>query len=403
MVCLFLLFRGTGNLETMRTIKIYISVLIAVTLVSSCIERYDLASITSFQPKLVIDAQLTADDGVQEIVISKSSSIEKSALNPVSGCIVYVEDDKGNKFQFIETSEKGHYQGILEGNAIVIGNRYRLQVKTPDSKMFVSNYETLMPCPEVSNVYYNVETRGTTDPKVNQNGLQFYIDFKGDDNYGRFFRWQLVQTYEYHSTWPLDKWLDWDGYHDLPKPDYSNFICYKTENLGDIFVLSTDGFSQNSYNRYRLHFVPDQTQVLQHKYSLLIRQYSLSKSAYSYWENLRKNNQEEVNLFGRQPANVKGNIYNSTDSTEQALGYFGISAVRIKRIMVLPSNKLSFNHVYRCHALVFERILEDDRPFYFATDFDWEGNTYLGQAGPECIFCTMHGGTTVKPTYWDEK
>lgn len=388
----------------MKTIKYYISVLFILMVISSCIERYDLAKITSFEPKLVIDAQLATDDGVQEIVISKSSSIEKPALSQVTGCIVYVEDDKGNKFPFIESAEKGHYQGILEGNAIVVGNRYRLQVKTPDNKVFQSSYETLMPCPDVSSVYYEVETKPTTDPKVNQKGLQFFIDFKGDENYGRFFRWQLVQTYEYHSTWPLTRWLDWDGSHEMKKTDYSNFVCYKTENLDDIFVLSTDGFSQNAYTKYKLHYVPDQTQVLQHKYSLLVRQYSLSESAFTYWENLRKNNQEDVNLFGRQPANVIGNIYNSTDSTEQALGYFGISTVRTKRIMVLPSDKLSFNNVYRCRALKIEGpIPQDERPFYFAKDIDGNGVEYVGQAGAECIFCMMLGGTTVKPTFWDEK
>lgn len=388
----------------MKTINRYIQILLVGLLVSSCVERYYPDSEINFVSKLVIDGMVAADDGLQEIVISKSSPSADPKLIPVSGCTIIVEDFRGNRFYFQESNEKGHYLGYLEGGSVAIGNKYRLRVKTTEGKEYISRYEELMPCPEVSFVYYELQTKQTSDKDVNEKGLQFYIDFKGDNNYGRFYRWQLTQTYEYHSTWPLDRWLDVDGIHDLVKPDYSNYVCYKTDKLGDIFVLSTSGFTQNSYTKYKLHFVPDQTQVLQHKYSLLVRQHSLSEAAYNYWENLRKNNQENVDLFGKQPANVKGNIRNANDSTDVALGYFGVSTVRSKRIMVLPINGLSFNHVYRCRALVIDGpIPPDERPFYFAADEDAQGNRYVGRAGPECIFCTMHGGTTEKPTFWDNK
>jgi putative hemolysin len=201
----------------------------------------------------------------------------------------------------------------------------------------------------------------------------------------------------------LDKWLDTDGNHDLIKPDYSNFVCYKMDKLKSIFVLSTDGFSQNSYSKYKLHYVKDQTQQLEYKYSLLVNQYSLSENAYNYWENLRKNNQETVDLFGKQPANVKGNIHNINDTTDVALGYFGVSSVQSKRIMVLPIEGLLFDKAQPCKAYKIENPLPPDRPMYFVNDYDENWIPYTGIGAPECIFCTMAGGTTVKPPYWDEK
>lgn len=388
----------------MKIINRNIWILLAVLLVSSCIERYNPGAELNFKPKLVIAGTITPGEGEQEIVISESSSSETPEFIPVSGCRVSVEDDKGNSVSFSESRGTGHYYGTLDERYVVIGDRYRLHVKTPEGKEYVSSYEELLACPEVDAVYYELQTKQTTEPGVTEKGLQFFIDFKGSNNYGHFYRWQLTETFEYHSTWPLDKWLDWDGYHDLSKPDYSNFICYKTDKLKDIFVLSTDGFTQNSYSKYKLHFVKDQTQQLQHKYSLLVRQYSLTESAHNYWENLRKNNQETVDLFGKQPANVKGNIHNVNDSTDVALGYFGVSDVRSKRIMVLPFEGLSFDHVYHCRPLVIDGPLPpDERPLYFAAGEDALGVRYVGLAGPECIFCTMHGGTTEKPSYWDEK
>ena len=403
MESLFLRFHGTGNWGIMRTIKISTWIFALGILTTSCIERYFPESETNFIPKLVIAGSISADEGDQEVVISESSSSDMPVFSPVSGCTVFVEDEKGNRLPFYESAEAGHYRGKFEGSLVIVGSRYRLSVKTPSGKQMLSKYEKLMPCPVVDSVYYELQSKPTTDPEKRENGLQFYVDFKGNENYGNFFRWQLIETFEYHSTWPLDRWLDWDGVHDLTKPDYSNFICYKTDVLNDIFVLSTDGFSQNNFSKYKLHFVKDQIQKLQHKYSLLVRQYSLTKSAYNYWENIRKNNQESVDLFGRQPANVKGNIYNLNDTTDLALGYFSISTTRAKRIMISSVQGLKFDKVYRCKALVIDGpIPTDERPFYFAIDYDANGVRYVGRAGAECIFCTMLGGTTEKPPYWDK-
>jgi hypothetical protein len=378
---------------------------IALGIIStSCVERFFPDTETNFSPKLVINGFISADESGQEIVISESSTLEKPELVPVSGCIVSVEDQDGHSFPFTESAMRGHYRGSFEGSQVIIGSHYRLSVKTPTGKHMLSRYEELLPCPVVDSVSFQLASKATTDPKDTEKGLQFYIDFKGSPEYGNYFRWKLVETYEYHSTWPLDKWLDEEGRHDLPHPDYSHFVCYKTDTLADIFVLSTKGFTRNSYENYKLHFVNDRTQRLLHKYSLLVNQYSVTEGAYNYWLNLKKNNQETVNLFGRQPANVKGNIYNANDTTDIALGYFGVSAVRSKRIMIQDVQGLKFDKVYHCKALVIDGPLPmDDLPIYFALDYDGYGVPYTGLAIADCIFCEMLGGTTQKPIYWDTK
>src|SRR5665647_2039312 len=305
----------------MKTINRYVFVLLPVVLMSSCVERYFPATELNFQSQMVIDGTITPGRSEQEIVISKSSSTGDPKFTTVSGCKVSVEDGKGNSFPFYESKDIGHYLGKIDEGFLVSGERYRLHVRTFKGIEYVSSYEELLPCPEVGNVYFELETKQTQDPKITENGLQFFIDFNGSSNFGHFFRWQLTETYEYHSKWPLDQWLDKDGNHDLVEPDYSNFICYKTTELSNIFVLSTDGFNQNSYSKYKLHYVKDQNQRLEYKYSLLVNQYSLTEKAYNYWESLRKNNQETVDLFGKQPANVKGNIHNLNDTTDVCLLY----------------------------------------------------------------------------------
>jgi hypothetical protein len=388
----------------MKTINQNIFILLPFLLMWSCIERYFPSTELNFQSKLVIDGTIIPGKEDQEIVISNSSPTGDPKFLSVSGCKVSVEDSKGNSFPFYESKVTGHYLCKIDESFLILGETYRLHVRTFNGIEYISSYEELLSCPEVGNVYYELETKQTQDPKITENGLQFYIDFNGNSNFGHFYRWQLTETYEYHSKWPLDQWLDKDGNHDLSEPDYSNFICYKTALLSKIFVLSTVGFSQNNYSKYKLHYVKDQTQQLEYKYSLLVNQTSLTEKAYIYWENLRKNNQETVDMFGRQPANVKGNIHNINDTTDTALGYFGVSSLQSKRIMVYSIAGLSFDRALTCRAVVIDPgHLPAERPLYFVTDYDENWVPYLGIGAPACIFCTLEGGTTVKPTYWDQK
>lgn len=367
---------------------------------SSCIDRFYLTGVGNlFIPELVINGTISTDKMEQEIVISKTSSPEDPRFYPLSGCDVRVENDQGAYFLFTEASDAGHYQAIVDGSSLQVGTQYRLIVLTPEGKQYLSKFEKLLPCPEVDSVYSELEVKPTANREVNEDGLQFYVDLVANENQGHFFRWQLVETFEYHSTYPLEKWLDYEGYHDLIKPDYSNFTCYKTENVRDIFVLSTKGFTNNNYLRYKLHFVNDHTQRLLHKYSLLVKQISLTEGAYNYWNNLRKNNQESMDLFGRQPAKVKGNVYDADDSTHVALGYFSVFNVKSKRITLSTVKGLSFDQVPYCKAYP-QAIPPDERPVYFADEW-YEGEKVTGVTNADCIICTLLGGTTEKPSYWD--
>lgn len=367
----------------------------------ACVERFYPETELDFTARLVIEANLIPDEGEQEIIISLLSARDKSEFIPVSGCKVTVEDNHGHSFSFQETVQPGHYRGTVDGSAVIIGSKYRLSLITPENKKFLSRFEELLPCPPVDSLYYEFESKPTPVLNENEDGLQFFVDFKADPTYGHYFRWQIEETYEYHSSFPLDRWRDNRMvYHDLASPDYSNFVCYKTTNLDDIYLLSTEGFIRNNYKRFELHFVNNLTQRIQHQYSILVRQLSLTRDAYQYLDILRKNNQETANLFGRQPASLKGNIYNVSDSTDLALGYFSVSSLSRKRIIIRSFPIMSFDKVFVCKPIPIDSPLPPDGPLYFAWT-EWKGARTLGLINEECIFCPLLGGTIDKPEYWD--
>jgi len=387
----------------MPIIKYKIILILIIIFFSSCIERYYLEEQIAFTPKLVIDGVISDENEVQTIIISESTSAENPKFSPYSNCIVTVADDLGNIFNFSEKDgEPGIYHGIIDEQYFYEGSLFKLSIITPDGNQYESEFEEVLPCPPVDSVYYELERKPTYTPGVTEDGLQFYINLDASGDYGNFFRWVVDETYEYHSEWPIKAFIDSNNRWQQVPVDYSHYICYKTETLNNIFTLSTKGFTENSYNEYKLHFVNDHTQRLLYKYSILIHQYAISEQAYLYFENLKKNNQEEDNLFTKQPSIVKSNICNVNNPDEDVLGFFTVASATSTRIIIDSVKDLSFDKVEYCTATVIDAFLPPSpRPLYLVKTEDNEGNKAWGYANSECFDCTLKGGTTVKPDYWD--
>jgi hypothetical protein len=384
----------------MRITK-YILIAALLYTINSCIDRYYLDNNTDEAQKLVIEGTITDDCNEQVIKISYTSSTENPRFNGVSNCSVKIADNNNNFFEFEEdTSNQGYYVGTIPEEYLLTGKRFQLIVNTPNGNSYKSSVEEMLPCPPVDSIYYMVEHKQTDKSKEIIDGLQFYIDFNASSYFGKYYRWIVEETYEYHSTWPKKAYLDADGiYHNDPI-DYSTFKCYKTKINNELFLLSTDGLALNKYKKAKLHFVDDHTQRLLFNYSILVKQHSLSKQAYLYWNNIEKNNQETAGLFTKQPGVPKGNMYNENDSSEVVLGYFSVSSETTKRIIIKDVPELRFRDVGFCSPIIIQGPLPGG-PLYFVTAFLIDGTPVPGYTFPECVDCTLLGGIVDKPAFFE--
>jgi len=367
----------------------------------SCIDRYYLDNTINESRKLVVEGTITDDCNKQVIKVSYTSSTENPSFNGASNCMVRIAAANEEVFHFEEDANNpGRYVGTIPENNLLPGNKFQLIVNTPEGKTYKSSYEEMLPCPPVDSIYYFLEHRQTENKGEIIDGLQFYIDFNASDYFGKYYRWIVEETYEYHSTWPKKKYLDVDGLHDVPI-DYSLFVCYKTEVANELFMLSTEGLSSNRYKKAKLHFVDDHTQKLLFKYSLLVKQHSLSKQAFQYWSYIKNNNQETDGIYTKQPAMPRGNLKNESDTAEIVLGYFSVSSETTKRIIIEEVPELMFEDAGFCTPIMITPPLPiEPRPMYFVTGFNLDGTPYDAYTFPECIDCTLLGGTVDKPTFF---
>ncbi|MCK4992867.1 MAG: DUF4249 family protein, partial [Bacteroidales bacterium] len=159
----------------MRSIQsIYPSWIISlfVLFLSGCIEQYYPDKDELKPGTLFVLAHLTGKPGLQSIHISRSSAIVYPEYNPLSACLVSVENHKGESREFSEL-EPGHYRSNLDQDFLKTGSAYRLEVITPNGTMYESDFEPLLPVPEIESLYYVREDHATRDPNIIEEGVQF--------------------------------------------------------------------------------------------------------------------------------------------------------------------------------------------------------------------------------------
>jgi hypothetical protein len=390
---------------------------ILMILFVGCIERYYPEEDDLRTGTLVINAHLTNRAGEQVIEISRSAPLTYPSFDPVSGSLAEVIREDGEYMVFSE-SEPGYYKAVLDEPFLQTGSSYMLHVITPDGNEYESDFDILRPVPAIDSMYYEVETNSFASESDSISGIRFYCDFTYDDEDYEYIRWDLTETYEYHNSGDLE-YFHLDADHRInPVPDsFIYTICYISNELFQIHSMSLENLDFGHYIKKPFSFVPndEQEQKLHHKYSLFVRQYSLGEEAFYYWNELKKNSQEQGWLFDRQPALLKSNIRNVNDENEFVLGFFSMAGMVEKRAFAIKPEGLDLspwlNHCYPRElppgALwrVGGNYPYDPRPMYFtrprSTDMEDQPDFPMVRVNKSCVDCREYKNSThIPPDFW---
>jgi hypothetical protein len=370
-------------------------------MLNSCFRAFDPEIEGSDATKLVVSGLVTDNDGNQTVTISTVSSINKPEESPVTGCTVTIWDDKGHQFQLVDSAD-GNYHGRIDASYLTPGSSFKVEIITRGGDKIISDFDRLSPCPEVDSVYYTRKDLPTSEPDKFTKGIQFYVDLNGENTDSRFYRWEAVETYEYHSDYPIEWIYNGSRVIHIYPPDYSKDTCWATVRMRNIFTLSTENLAGNKYRQLPLHFVDNTTSRLLYGYSLLVKQYSMSETAYKFWNQLRVNSTNNGGLYERQPMASRGNLYNLTHPEKDVLGFFGVSSVKSKRIFIEKVDNLKIEYVSICvptpmSSWGFSDYTHLPKPLYLFGNA--EGYQMI-LMNTECVDCNSMGGKNVKPNFW---
>ena len=356
--------------------------LLGLLLINSCIEPYE-GSFGGFDDTLVVNAILTNENKKHEIQLARSYQFDEDGPTPEQNAVVTITDSNDSVIEFQEISP-GTYASLIEF-AAVTNNSYFLSVTTEEGKSYRSdNMELPKAKTQIDQLYAE---RITNDNGVD--GMGIFVDTFDPTKSSNYYRYEFLETYKIIAPlWsPRDIVLLYETVFDGPYfevilREQEERLCYGTDSSKTIDVINTSNLSEDRLSSYRVHFVPSDSYTLTYRYSILVRQYIQSPSAFEYYAVLKGLSQSSTDLFSEdQPGFLAGNIFAIDDAKENVAGFFEVATVDEKRIF------FNYEDFYEGEELPPYYI--SCEPYVVSSDDDL-AKQIKGQTG---VFYDTNGGT----------
>ena len=383
-------------------VKIHLLVMFAIpALLLSCVEKYFPELDDKYENVLVVDGIISNNPGPYFIKLSVASTVNTPEFLPLSGYNVSIIDDEGTTEVLSETSP-GIYSTSPGGIQGVAGKKYKTRIVSPDGKTYQSDFETLKNPVGIDSVYAIFEAHANPDGVFPFEGYQFYLNTKKAESDTNFYLWRLERSYEYRSDFLISH-----IYEGRLRPVYdvdSLQTCWRTDKIGQLFTFKTSGLSEPVVTKFPLNYVTTETRELMERYSLLVKQFTISEKAYAFWNEVREQNSTQGSLYTRQPYQIRGNVFNTETPGETVFGAFLVAGITEKRIFVNRPATIFRYGVCTLGDADYKNVgtiymsNPSEWPLYLTTNL----NGIRAFPNQDCIDCQLRGGTIVKPDFWIE-
>lgn len=232
-------------------------------------------------PRLVIDASIDWVKGTpgteQHVRLSTTTGYYETEIPVVSGATVFVTDDQGNVFDFTETPGTGDY--VCLDFAAVMNRSYTLTVIV-NGQTYTAT-ESLVPVVDIEEIVQDNEG-GFLQDEIE---VRFFFQDPPEENY-------YVARFDSEVQ---------------PYPEVESF--------SDEFFNGNRSFEFFAHEDLKAGDVVD------------IKLYGVSRRYQEYLAKILMMSGGNQGPFGTTPATVRGNLINTTDPKNFALGYFRLSEV----------------------------------------------------------------------------
>ncbi|WP_210490420.1 DUF4249 domain-containing protein [Rufibacter aurantiacus] len=367
--------------------------LLCLLFLAGCEEPYTPEVLESSNNLLVVSGFINSN-GPTTIQLSRTQNLsESSAPLKVTNATVAVEEENGEKFPLLETAAGTYSSSTLNLNP---ARKFRLYIKAA-GKEYASDYVVVQMTPAIDAVTWEAAS----------DGLQIKVSTHDAQNSTRYYRWEYEETWEYQAF--FHSVIEYVNKEFIDRtPDKMINLCYRFNNSTSIQISNTVKLSQDVVSNFLLVKVPANSDKLDRKYSILVKQYAQTKESYEYWEALKKNTESLGSLFDPLPTQLTGNIQCLTTPSEPVIGFISISSVTEQRIFVTNA-ELPGKWRSPSPYCTFDTVLVGKEAEYFSSgsnvpiDRIYSNNmSLIGYAGASkpCVDCRVLG-TTTKPAYWE--
>jgi len=366
---------------------------------TGCVEPYVPSLIVIDHDLLVIDGFLVGNDSTF-IRLSRTQVIaEDTASQPEPGAFLQIESENGNKYLLAEKN-KGLYAGPSFG--LDPAGQYRLRVITSNAHEYLSDFASMNSSPLLDSV--------TFEEDFQEEDIDFKVFAHDDENNSQYYLWAYDETWQYSAA--LSNYYYQDG-QMIGRVDASLFyFCWKTMPSNNIYLHSTTALSKDIVHDFRLYSLPQSDRKFYYGYSVLVKQYSVTKEAFDYWTLTKKNSEALGGLFDPMPSQALSNFRCISHPDEPVIGHFSASTVQKKRLFFNrselrgPSSPYGPSGYEECEGEVIKLadISDETMQGKLVGDRVYDPITQelvgYGVGPEECMDCRFKGGVLTKPDYW---
>jgi len=371
-----------------------------------CKKPYNPPVVSSDNHYLVVEGVINSGNDSTVINLSRTVKLsENVSTQAVSNFSVLVEDGQGGSYTLTPEGNGRYDIGPMHLDA---SKKYRLHLKDPAGKEYASDYVGVRQNPPIDSIGFF--------PK--DNNLQLYVNTHNSTNNTRYYRWDYAEAWRFHARYQSSYVVD--SVTRMVRLRHANedvYYCFAGDNSSNIILSSTEKLVQDVVAQAPVTIIPSTSEKLGIRYSILLKQYALTKDGYQFWENLRKNTEQLGSIFDAQPTQLTGNIHNINDVNEPVIGYISVTNIQSKRIFIDKSQlpeEWFVKYPYDCgpldtayfsapqtgHNDVQDIIINGNAiPVSSFGIFRIEGYTYTSA---ECADCTIRGRVK-QPLFWTEK
>lgn len=385
--------------STMKTTR-YLLYIIALVAIASCKKPYLPPVVDAPNSYLVVEGVINAGNDSTIIKLSHAVKISEGVQSkPEGGARITVESDGFSRP--LTEQVTGTY--FVNGLNLDQTRKYHLKIVTGSGQTYESDAVDVKITPAIDELGFSTDG----------GNLQILANAHDNSNNTRFYRYEYEQTWRFSSRYPSNYKVA-NGLVVPRPPDEQIYNCFAGERSSTIALASTSKLAQDVVKDAVVTNIASTSEKLSVRYSILVKQYALTKEAFEFWENLKKNTEQLGSVFDALPSQILGNIHNVSNPAEPVIGYISVSTVQTKRLYInkseLPESFVS-KFPYDCEEgkSLYSGLQGINEVAGNILNFIYvptgaivnDRGVILGfsRSSSECVDCTLRG-VTKAPGFW---
>lgn len=372
----------------MRRQEIFLLLIVSFALMLSCKDRYEPLVIVKAPHYLVVEGFINTVGDTTTVSLSRTVQISDTARAiPETNASVLIETENNDLYYLTEQTP-----GIYEGSNVYLPplKKCRLRIITLDGKEYVSDFAVSKVVPPIDSVNWAFDEKG----------VHIKVTTHDPTNATRYYHWEYDETWEFHAAYY--SMYDYNNgqliFRDHPD---SLYTCWQSGHSTNIITASSEKLSDDIIREWPLISIEKDTWKLSVKYSIMVRQYPLSKEGFLYLENMKKNSEKLGTIFDPLPSELTGNIHCISDPNEKVIGFIDAGSYTEKRIFIDRKELPSWRYFQGCDE--FETP-GDSLEYYFGNGvniptIDGHAMGFYKGSVKYCVDCRVRG-TNTKPAFW---